>query len=107
MTAPLHIWLDDIRPMPEGFNIHCKNAFHAIDLLKDCLVARISLDHDLGEPESYYGTGYDVAKYIEKAAFMGHLAKIGVEVHSANAVGIANIRRAIDNANKYWLSRGL
>jgi hypothetical protein len=96
----MKIWLDDIRPMPDGFDIHVMKASEAISYLKAGNVELISLDHDLGDEAN--GTGYDVAKFIEEAAFNRILKPLVVRVHSANPVGISNMERAITNAEQYW-----
>jgi hypothetical protein len=59
----MKIYLDDERPVPEGW-ILVKTAHHAITLLRQHAneIEVISLDHDLGPPES--GTGYDVLVWI-------------------------------------------
>ena len=92
------VWLDDIRPMPESFTVHVKTAKEAIELLKTNQVTLISLDHDLGE----YLTGYDVAKYIERAASSGTLKRLTVAVHTANPVGRVKMCQALENAKKFW-----
>jgi hypothetical protein len=99
IKSGLSMWLDDERPMPEGFDIHARTAEKAVEYLKSGVVSLVSLDHDLGDGN---GTGYDVAKYIEESAFNGELLKMEVRVHSANPVGRMNIRRCIDNANRFW-----
>lgn len=91
----VNIWLDDVRPAPDGW-IWAKTA-------KDCIwhlfmnyrqVDILSLDHDLGEEQ----TGYDVAKkMVEKPSqFFPHR----IYLHTSNPVGRANMfqlfRRAID-----------
>lgn len=96
------VWLDDERPMPEGFDKHVRTAGDAMDLLKSGGVSFISLDHDLGNDSN--GTGYDVAKFIEEGAFLGTVPPMDVRVHSANPVGAAKIRMCIENAKKYWRS---
>ena len=54
--------------MPEGFDVHCKNATEAILLIKNGDVDFISFDHDLAcEPPEL--TGYTVAVFIEKMVF--------------------------------------
>lgn len=95
----LKVWLDDERPMPDGFDIHARTSEKAVEYLKSGVVSMISLDHDLGEGN---GTGYEVAKYIEESAFNGELSRMEVRVHSANPVGRMNIRRCVDNANRFW-----
>jgi len=59
----LRLWLDDVRPAPEGWIVF-GIAWDMIDFLETNEVDEISLDHDLGEPSN--GTGYDVLCYIEE-----------------------------------------
>lgn len=99
-SSALRMWLDDERPMPEGFNLHVRTAKEAIEAIRSGRVAVASLDHDLGGEEN--GTGYEVAKFVEEAAFQGALAPMNLSVHSANPVGASNIKRCIDNANRFW-----
>lgn len=98
------VWLDDSRPMPIGFDIHVKTAHEAISLLEKGSVRYISLDHDLGPDEA--GTGYDVAKYLERAAYFDEIGPVRWSIHSANPVGRANMGRALDQANIYWANNG-
>jgi hypothetical protein len=95
----MKVWLDDERPMPPGYDLHVKSASEAIALLARGGVEVISLDHDLGEER---GTGYDVACYIEQAAYSSELAQLEVLVHSANPVGRARIEQAISQAKVFW-----
>jgi len=95
----LRLWVDDERPLPNGFDLRVETAGEAIRILSKGGVSIVSLDHDLGEGG---GTGYEVAKYMEEAAFHGRIPYVEAQVHSANPVGAANIRRCITNANKYW-----
>ncbi len=96
----VRIWLDDLRPMPSSFNVHCKTASEAIELLNKGNVQAISFDHDLGVDG---GTGYQVASFIEKEAKEGTLESIDqMTIHSANPVGRQNIKYAIRNAMKFW-----
>jgi len=95
----MRVWLDDIRLMPEGYDVHAKTAEQIINLLKTGEVTKISLDHDLGE---YGGTGYEVAKYIEKAAYYKEIPKLEWRIHSANPVGIIDMMLALKNADRFW-----
>lgn len=92
------LWLDDERPMPEGYTHHAKTAQEAIALLETGNVIIMSLDHDLGDGP----TGYEVAKYIEENAINDKLNPIHFRVHSQNAVGKQNIKLALQNALKAW-----
>jgi len=99
-SKALHVWLDDLRPIRPGYNALAKTADEAIKLLKTGRVESISLDHDLGPPEA--GTGYDVAQWIEEAAYHGKLKRLTWSIHSANPVGVNNMRQALTNADRFW-----
>jgi len=94
----MKIWLDDIRPMPEGFDFWCKDESEVRFLINHDNVTHVDFDHDLGS--SY--TGYDLAKYIEQRAFDRSLKPITWNIHSQNPVGRKNIETAMRNADKYW-----
>lgn len=92
------IWLDDERPIREGFDHHVRTAEEAISLIQQGLVAGISLDHDLGEGL----TGYHVACEIERLAYEGRLPRpFTVGVHSANPVGRSRIYQALQGAARF------
>lgn len=94
----MNIWLDDRRPMPPGFDVHCINAHHAAKLIRCGLVDLISLDHDLGE-EAIYGTGMVVAKEIEQLAEKGGPSRrLSVYLHTQNPVGYQNMDAALRSA---------
>lgn len=46
----MKIWLDDIRPAPNGY-IHCHSVNEAIELIKTVKepIEQLDLDHDLGD----------------------------------------------------------
>jgi hypothetical protein len=96
----MKLWLDDCRQKPPEFDKHVYTAQEAIELLGKKGVTHISLDHDLGDDG--LGTGYDVARYIEEAAFFGKIPPLHWEIHSANPVGRENMTQALLNAEKYW-----
>lgn len=97
----MKVWLDDERPMPEGYDQHVRTAAEAIALLVGERVGLISLDHDLGEDQN--GSGYDVATFIEQAAYNGTLPPIEVRIHSANPVGRVRMEHAIARAQEFWI----
>jgi hypothetical protein len=72
-VTPMRVWLDDLRPAPEGW-AHALTQAEAIGLLESGDVTAISLDHDLGEPEAEVGSGYGVACWIEAEAAEGELS---------------------------------
>jgi len=95
----MRIWLDDVRPMPKGFDHHCKDAQSCMDLIDTGVVTFISFDYDLGENSA---TGYAVACHIASLAYNDLIGEIQYEVHSMNPVGDENIKRVMRNANEYW-----
>lgn len=100
----MKLWLDDKRPMVWPYTVHVTTAQAAIAELEAGGVTHISLDHDLGELEET-GSGYQVACWIEQAAYDGVLERLEWAVHSQNPVGVANMRRALENADRYWAER--
>lgn len=95
----MRVWLDDTREMPEGFDVWCKTANECLEVVNQGGVTFLSFDHDLGEAD---GDGYLVAKFIEEKAEEDYLEPFGWEIHSQNPVGEANIRMAMENAEKSW-----
>ena len=100
----MRVWLDGLRPAPEGWT-HARTQGEAITLLEGGGVTDISLDHDLGEPESEVGSGYGVACWIEERAAVGELAPMAWAIHSANPVGRERMRAALESAAHFWESR--
>ena len=100
MTNTMKLWLDDVRSMPEGYDIHVTTASEAINYLENNTVTEISLDHDLGSEEA--GTGYMVACWLEEAAYEHSCKPIVMHVHSANPVGVDRMSAALKNACNYW-----
>ena len=99
----MKLWVDDIRPAPEGF-IWIKTVNELINLVskyyKDAYskINIISLDNDLGknEPEGY--------KFLDHLEFMRY--KFGIplpneiRVHSANAVARKRMNQVINKLYK-------
>lgn len=105
MGADVKLWLDDVRPAPDGWE-HVFTAPEAVALFASGMVEEASLDHDLGPSDA--GTGYDVLVWIEKAmgshAWYGPLPKI--HVHSANPVGRKNMHAAIESIGRLYEKLG-
>lgn len=96
------IWLDDIRVMPNGYDIHFTKASDCISFIEffPDRIGHISFDHDLGNDAD--GTGYSVAVVIEGMAYYGDIDPITFDIHSANPIGQKNIERAMESAIKSW-----
>ena len=103
MSNPIRLWLDDMRPMPPGFNRHAKSVEEALPYLNSDLV-EIGFDHDLG-PKELFGDGYEIAKLVEQMAFEGTLPRIKWSIQSDNGPGRENIRRAMESAERFWRER--
>jgi len=87
--------------LAKNYDVWVKTASEAIEVLRTGRVYSISLDHDLGD-ESIVGSGYEVACWIEENAYYGVLPKLKWHCHSANPVGVANMTKALENADRYW-----
>jgi hypothetical protein len=101
----MKLWVDDIRPAPEGWH-WAKNYNDAIDILGNPPVGGIvdaSLDHDLDYIDEYrwdsYGpTGYDIVKWIwANDAWPKH----SLAIHTDNPVGRQNMIAVIDKYGPY------
>ena len=113
----MNLWLDDMRPAPEGWH-HVKTVQEAKDALLTGSVVRASLDHDLGAcpaclngrtPEQWltetnytqmpncehFGNGYQLICWMEEN---GIWPPEGTRVHSANPAGSFKMRQAIEKA---------
>ncbi len=105
----MRVWLDDLRPMPDGYTHWAKTADEAIALLQTGEVEEISLDHDLGKSQSdgYTAeaeqTGYTVARFIEEGAVKGTVKRMRLRIHSQNPVGVKNIKAALRVAMRAWM----
>jgi hypothetical protein len=97
----MRIWLDDKRVMPEGFDVWCKTAKHASELVSSGKVTHLSFDHDLGSSKL---TGYSVALVVELLAYDKKIKPFTWEIHSANPVGKKAIKQAMESAERFWES---
>ena len=91
------LYLDDLRPTPEGFD-HVYNYEEFVAYLeRKGLPDFISFDHDLGEDLS----GYDCAKYLVEYCLEHQLPLLDYQVHSQNPVGKENIERLLENFRSF------
>lgn len=95
----MKVFLDDLRPLPDGFDVLVRTPDACEILLRTGKVTSISLDHDLGEDCK---SGYDIACLIENGAVDGWLPRLQWDVHSANPIGAKRIRAALKSADAYW-----
>lgn len=79
----MKVFLDDVRDCPSSF-YWVRNYEECVDILKNCDIDIISLDHDLGENK----TGYDVVKFmVQESIFPKE-----IYIHSANPIGAQNMK---------------
>lgn len=93
--ATIKIWLDDVRPAPDGY-VWCKSVNGCKQAVVDAeqsghIIAVIDCDHDMGD---YFCDGGDGIALIDWLLERETLYQI--QLHTANPVGRANMQRAID-----------
>ena len=93
----MRLWIDDVRPAPEGY-IWCKSVQEAKDTVlmlelyatanESYKVELIDIDHDAGKfgPPDYI----KVLDWLEETE-----RNYPIRIHSMNPVGVENIRRII------------
>lgn len=103
----MKIWVDDVRPAPEGYVW-----LDTVNKVKNCImfyedmhkvleknmvyshgsqIELIDLDHDAG---NYAADGGDYIKILDWLEETGR--NYPIRIHSANPVGVANMRRIIE-----------
>lgn len=103
----MKIWVDDIRPAPEGYKwfdtvnkvknfiMFCEESDRIMKekgiFLMDTTIELISLDHDAG---NYAADGGDYIKILDWLEETGR--NYSIHIHSANSVGVENMRRIIE-----------
>lgn len=98
----MKLWVDDVRPAPEGW-LWAKTVWDAIKVIEESEpdidfygepITLISLDHDAG---LYYPMGGDFIRVLNWLEETGR--NYPIRIHSANAVGVENMRRIIQRNN--------
>ena len=106
----MKLWVDDVRPAPEGY-LWCKSVNEAKDVIicceiikaaneKDCFlfptfnkedvtIELIDIDHDAGD----YAKDGDYIRLLDWLEETGR--NYPIRIHSANPVGVQNMRRII------------
>jgi hypothetical protein len=99
----MKLWLDDIRPCPDGY-LHACSVNEAIMLLEahDCEYA--SLDHDLGDYAEDGGDGYRLVLWM---AEHGRWPSKGIRVHSANPPGMRRMLADVDHYGPFPPNNGI
>lgn len=98
----MKLWIDDIRPAPEGYvwvkSTNRVNSYlgmykciGSLSIDQKVIIELIDLDHDAGE---YAKDGGDYIKILD---FMeeNKINNVPIHIHSHNPVGVINMRRII------------
>ena len=96
----MRLWIDDVRPAPEGY-VWCKSVNEAIIEIKHNegsvyfgeaeVIELIDIDHDAGR---FVQEGGDYIKLLDWFEETGR--NYPIRIHSANPVGVENMRRIIE-----------
>ena len=88
----MKLWVDDVRPAPEGY-IWLTTCTDVIGVIGRSYnkIELLDLDHDSGD----FGRDYiDILNWAEEV--FGEDFTIPIRIHSMNPVGVANMRRIIE-----------
>lgn len=106
----IKVWLDDIRPAPEGY-IWVKNVCTAkkycyfyLDEGEDghlhITIEEIHLDHDAGEQSVMGGDYIKLLEWLEEKTYTEDWVIDSVfKIHSQNTVGVNNMKAIIEHNN--------
>lgn len=98
----MKIWVDDVRPAPDGYDIWCKSVNRAkqtilryssmvnADGVEEDWIELIDIDHDAGDYAQYGGDYIKLLDWLEKWKY-----NYPIRIHSMNPVGVANMRAII------------
>ena len=92
----MKIWVDDVRPAPDGY-IWCKSVNMTMKTIVNMhelfgfTIEVLDLDNDAGE---YYEDGGDYIKILDFMEEYG--LNYPIHIHSMNPVGVQNMRRIIE-----------
>jgi hypothetical protein len=93
----INLWLDDVRPAPEGW-VWVKTVKDAKAVIRENRIDALSLDHDLGGDNP---TGYDLVKWLEEEVIVfGRVPPRTMTIHSANPPGRRNMMAGIESIRK-------
>jgi len=110
----IEIWVDDVRPKPKDYIDEAKSVYEALFTLgvawhrefawqgvlkKENLCVLLDLDHDAGEYVVDGGDYINILKALSQPWAKDYLEEIPIKVrfHSANPVGVKNMRAIVEN----------
>lgn len=97
----MKIWVDDVRPMPEGYTHHAYSVEAAVMMIESAdelgeKIELIDLDHDAGDYVKYGGDYIRLLDYLENHhnEWIKEM-NTSFRIHSQNVVGRQNMQRII------------
>ena len=92
----MKLWIDDVRPAPEGYDVVCFAVNNAIATIKRLelfneTIELIDVDHDAGDYAQFGGDYIRLLDWLEETG-----RNYPIRIHSANPVGVQNMRRIIE-----------
>jgi hypothetical protein len=95
----MKLWIDDVRPAPEGY-VWYFNTNQALRTIRNnpAVVEEVDLDHDAGIMTACGGDYIEILKELERLTHVHKMdfSHIKFRLHSANPVGVANMRAIIE-----------
>lgn len=112
----MQIWIDDIRPAPEGY-FHCRSVNEVKEVVTDVMLYEngeldeldfdylddytpgphiLHLDHDAGVYAADGGDYINILNYLEFLAHNGMDINFKFAIHSFNPVGCVNMRAIME-----------
>lgn len=98
----MKIWVDDIRPAPEGWcQAYSVNAAKEMILANYPDIEGISLDHDSSIYNQFGGDYINILKWLEEEEHKTSkkIVTFPIHIHSMNSVGAQNMRNIIQHNN--------
>ena len=94
----MKLWIDDVRPAPEGYDwAKTTNTAIAVIQFSEGIgfphgpIELIDIDHDAGEFAQYGGDYIKLLDWLEETG-----RSYPIRIHSMNPVGVANMRAIIE-----------
>ena len=98
----MKLWVDDIRPAPEGWcQAYSVNAAKEMILANYPDIEGISLDHDSSIYNQFGGDYINILKWLEEEEHKTNkkIVTFPIHIHSMNSVGVENMRNIIQHNN--------
>ena len=98
----MKLWVDDIRPAPEGWcQAYSANAAKEMILANWENIEILSIDYDSGDYNKFGGDYINILKWLEEEEHKANkkIVTFPIQIHSMNPVGVQNMRNIIQYNN--------